>query len=152
MASEIVPYAQKHFPQMALAELEDEVADKCFLLAEYRQAKKGVDVPGGLRENVRAFLEPAFCSLRSSLASHDRVREAMGKLGNQLIVVSPTEEVVFDSGDGGDGRDVVVVLAHPDGSFDSVGRVSYTKDGHQKISRLFRCDDEVVEMLRRRSA
>lgn len=148
MVSQVIPYVQNNLMGGTLAGLEEEVADKCFLLVEYRQEKKGVAPVEGLRDRVRAFLEPAFCLLRSSLADYGQVGAAMGKLGAQLIVVTPQEGVLFDSGGGGD-LDVVIVLAHPDGTFDSVGRVSHTKDGHQKISRLFRCDDEVVEMLRR---
>ena len=142
--TEVVPYIRRYVTEENTTQLEEEVADKCFLLAEYRQEKKGGEPVEGLRERIASLLRSVFVAK----PSHDEMRAVVEQMGNQLIVLSPREEVLFDSG--GDGcRDVIIVLAHPDGSYDSVGRMSFTKDGHQKISRLFRCDDDVVEALRK---
>ena len=79
----------------------------------------------------------------------------MANLEHQLIIISPQEDVLFDSKTWGEGvsgsdyQDVILVLAHPDHTYDSIGRLSYTKDGHQKISRLFHYDDDIVETLRK---
>lgn len=156
-SSEIIPYIQKFMydaPDASMEDVMEEVVDKCLLLAEYRQTKKKVDLETEqVKTHVRAFLENVM--RKSQQFSYDVVGEAMNRLEHHVIMISPKETVLFDSKlwkngtTDGQYRDVILVMAHPDGSYDSIGRLSYTKDGHQKISRLFNYDDGVVEMLRK---
>lgn len=153
--SEMVPYLQDYLQQgdgLTMEQLREEIIDKCALLADYRQKKKGLEM-----EDVRGMVRDCLTNLLfpdSFEFSYDSIQEAMANLEHQLILVSPLKEVLFDSKTwgngvpGGDYQDVILVLAHPDNTYDSIGRLSYTKDGHQKISRLFHYDDEIVETLR----
>lgn len=153
---EMMPYLEnyiKNDQDLTLEQLQEEVVDKCILLADYRQKKKNLDfmVHPMVRDSLTGML---FKDLVPAL-SYDRIMEGMSNLQHQLIILSPEEEVLFDSktwGEGmtgGDYQDVILVLAHPDNTYDSIGRLSYTKDGHQKISRLFHYDDDIVEALRK---
>ena len=156
-SSEIIPYIQKFMsenPDASMKEVMEEVVDKCLLLAEYRMTKKKIDLPTEqVRTNVHTFLEKVM--RQTQQCSYDVVVDAMNRLEHHLLILSPQEKVLFDSKTwktattDGQYRDVILVMAHTDGSYDSIGRLSYTKDGHQKISRLFNYDDGVMEMLRK---
>jgi len=157
-SSEMMPYLQKYIqdhPDITMEQFHVEIIDKCVILADYRQNKKHLDM---LMEQVRQLVgeylsDVLFKDLLQF--SYDKIQEAMANLEHQLIIISPQEEILFDSktwGEGvssGDYQDVILVLAHPDNTYDSIGRLSYTKDGHQKISRLFHYDDDIVETLRK---
>ena len=139
-------------PDASMNDVMEEVVDKCLLLAEYRQTKKKVDLATEqVMTDVRSFLEKVM--RKTQQCSYDVVADAMNRLEHHLLIISPQEKVLFDSKTStttdGQYRDVILVMAHPDGSYDSIGRLSYTKDGHQKISRLFNYDDHVMELLRK---
>lgn len=152
LSSEILPYIERYMeenPKCSLEDIKHEIEDKCRLLAEYRQQKKGYDVQG-LKERVQQYLLGVYKKIQH--IPYDEIQTAMGHVGYDLIIISPHEKVLFDTKtekNGDDYQDVVIILSHPDGSFDSIGRQTYTKDGHQKISRLFHYDDEAVDILRR---
>lgn len=158
VSSEIIPYTKNFITEntdLEIDQLEEEVMDKCLLLAEYRQQKKNIQKTADeVREEVVGFLTNIFKSIQPF--SYDEVQQAMVEIGHQLIIISPQQDILFDSKtwkdgvEGGDYQDVVIVLSHPDGTYDSVGRYSFTKDGHQKISRLFHYDDDVVDALRKK--
>jgi hypothetical protein len=157
-SSEMIPYIQNFIQQnqsMTIEQLHDEIIDKCVILADYRQKKKHLDMP---LEHVRQLIHDYLSNVLFKdilLFSYDKIQEAMANLEHQLIIISPQEEILFDSRTWGEGvsggnyQDVIIVLAHPDNTYDSIGRLSYTKDGHQKISRLFHYDDDIVETLRK---
>jgi hypothetical protein len=156
--TEMVPYIQNyisHNAGLTMEQVHEEIIDKCKILAEYRQQKKKLEIPPEQLENV-------VCDyLRNNVLkgleqiSYDSIQEAMTNIEHQLIIISPQEKVLFDSKtwgegiDGGEYQDVIIVLAHPDNTYDSIGRISYTKDNHQKISRLFHYDDDIIENLRK---
>ena len=150
LSRELMPYLQKYIhdnPECPLDTLKDEIEKACLLLAEYRQKKKGCD-EDGLIDKIQQYLRHVY---RKTLSTpYDDVRIAMSYMGHDLIIISPHEKVLFDTWteNGTDYQDVVIILAHPDGSFDSIGRQTHTKDGHQKISRLFHYDDDAVTVLR----
>ena len=156
-SSEIIPYTQKFIsdnPEASMEEVMEEVVDKCLLLAEYRQTKKNIQLPTEeVKTDVRTFLEKII--RKTQHCSYEVVVDVMNRLEHHLLIISPQEKVLFDSKTWKNGtmdgqyRDVILVMAHPDGSYDSIGRLSYTKDGHQKISRLFNYDDHVMELLRK---
>lgn len=156
-SAEIIPYLQKFMADnrgASLEEVMEEVADKCLLLGEYRQTKKKIPMSEEeIKTHIRTFLEKMM--RQTQKCSYDVVVEAMNRLEHHVIMISPKENVVFDSKlwkdgmEGGEYRDVILVMVHPDGTYDSLGRLSYTKDGHQKISRLFNYDDPVIELLRK---
>lgn len=156
-SSEIIPYTQQFMtdnPSASLEKVMEEVVDKCLLLAQYRQTKKKIQLSEEeINTHVRMFLEKIV--RQTQKCSYDVVVEAMNRLEHHIIMISPKENVLFDSKlwkegmEGGEYRDVILVMAHPDGTYDSIGRLSYTKDGHQKISRLFNYDDTVIELLRK---
>jgi len=68
------------------------------------------------------------------------------RLEHDIILLTPEEKVLFDSHL--EFPHVVLVLAHPDGRYDSIGRRSYLKDGKQKISRIFDSQDPFILYLR----
>lgn len=156
-ASEMVPYIMNFIQQntnLTMEQVHDEIIDKCVILADYRQKKKHLELPfEQVRQLVRDYLvDILFKDILQF--SYDKIQEAMINLEHQLIIISPHEKVLFDSKTWGDGardgeyQDVILVLAHPNNTYDSIGRLSYTKDGHQKISRLFHYDDDIIETLR----
>lgn len=150
--SEILPYLLKYIENnvdIGMDPFYEEILDKFILLAKYRQKKKNLE-DEHLEEQLRDYLMKLCKQIQ--LFSYDEVRQGMKNLEHQLIIISTDEKVLFDSktldDDDGIYQDVIILLAHPDGSYDSIGRLSHTKDGHQKISRLFHYDDHVVESLR----
>jgi len=156
ISSEIIPYIQNYIDgnSPTMEQLHEEIIEKCLILADYRQKKKNFQMPNEeMRQLVSDCLETIFN--RIEMFSYDTIQQAMANLEHQLIIISPQENILFDSKlwgegvEGGDYQDVIIVLAHPDGTYDSIGRLSYTKDGHQKISRLFHYDDDIVEALRK---
>lgn len=155
-SSEMMPYIQNYLhPDLTMEQLHEEIIDKCAILADYRQKKKNLSMSSEeVRQLIRDYLVNVVFKDLCPL-SYDKVQEAMVHLEHQLIIISPQEEILFDSKtwgegvSGGDYQDVIIVLAHPDNTYDSIGRLSYTKDGHQKISRLFHYDDDIVEALRK---
>lgn len=159
ISSEIIPYTKKFIAEnneIGMDQLQEEIIDKCILLAEYRQQKKNIQkTTSDIQDDVKGFLTTIFKSMQPF--SYDEIQEAMVNIGNQLIMISPQQEILFDSKTWKDGmedgeyQDVIIVLSHPDGTCDSVGRYSFTKDGHQKISRLFHYDDDVVDALRKKN-
>jgi hypothetical protein len=152
LSQEIIPYMQRYIqetPNLGMGQLHEEIVDKCFVLAEYRQTKKNLPyTTEELRDLVRGFLHKLFREMDQ--ITQEDIQQAMERLEHQLVLLTPQEKVLFatQNPDGG-YQDVVLVLAHPDNTYDSIGRISYTKDGHQKISRLFHYDDEAVEALRK---
>lgn len=156
--SEMMPYIQnyvQHHEKLSMEQLQEEIIDKCIILADYRQQKKKMSMTA---EEVHQLVRDYFVKVLFKdvlLVSYDKIQEAMINLEHQLIMISPQEEILFDSKtwgngvSGGDYQDVILVLAHPNNTYDSIGRLSYTKDGHQKISRLFHYDDDIVETLRK---
>jgi len=157
ISSEIIPYVQTYInnnSNLTMEQLHEEIIEKCMILADYRQKKKNLEKPTEeVRQLVGDCMESIF-NMAENL-SYDTIQQAMANIEHQLIIISPQEDILFDSkvwGEGVEGceyQDVVIVLAHPDGTYDSIGRLSYTKDGHQKISRLFHYDDDIVEALRK---
>lgn len=157
ISSEIIPYIQKYIEEnsnLTMEQLYQEIVEKFLILTDYRQKKKNFQKPvEEIHQSVCDFLSIIFSNIQQF--SYDMIQQAMTNIEHQLIIISPQEKVLFDSKtwgegvDGGDYQDVIIVLAHPDGSYDSIGRLSYTKDGHQKISRLFHYDDDIVETLRK---
>lgn len=152
MAREIIPYAQTYIqqnPNLNMDQLHEEIIDKCFMLGDYRQKKKNITkTTEEIRQLTREFLTGIFKKVRQF--SHDDIQKAMEQIEHQLVILGPQEKVLFASKNiDGDYQDVIIILAHPDGTYDSIGRLSYTKDGHQKISRLFHYDDDTVDALRK---
>lgn len=159
VSTEIVPYIQKYIAnnnKTTKGQLQEEIIDKCIILADYRQKKKGLDkTPDEVVHLVYDYItNNIFNEIQQT--SYELIQQAMKNIGHHLIIISPEENVLFDSKTWGGGvgednfyQDVIIVLAHPDNTYDSVGRLSYTKDGHQKISRLFHYDDDIVESLRK---
>lgn len=158
ISSDIVPYLKNYVNscgELTFSDLHTEIIDKCFLLADYRQKKKNKFLKE-TTEELRSFLQQYLLGICNTVLpfSYETLQRAMENMEHQLMILSSQEEVLFDSKTWGDGiegqdyQDVILVLAHPDGRFDSIGRLSYTKDGHQKISRLFHYDDPVIEALR----
>lgn len=156
-SSEIIPYTQQFMtdnPGATLEKVMEEVIDKCILLAQYRQTKKKIQLS---EEEINTHIRTVLKKMvrQTQKCSYHVVVEAMNRLEHHVIMISPNEKVLFDSKlwkegmEGGEYRDVILVMAHPDGTYDSIGRLSYTKDGHQKISRLFNYDDAVIEFLRK---
>ena len=146
--SEILPYLLKYIENDpdGMDPFYEEVVDKCLLLVKYRQKKKNME-DEQLEAQVKDYLQRII--KRSQLFSYEDVRQGMMNIGYQLIILSTDEKILFDTKTDEDVyQDVIIILAHPDGSYDSIGRLSYTKDGNQKISRLFHYDDPIVEALR----
>jgi len=158
IASEIIPYIKEYVVQnnndVNKSMLYNEILEKCCLLGNYRQKKKMPDVEDDISKDFDVVITKIFNELEKPI-SFDLLQEAMRNVEYHLIIISPTEEVLFDSRTWKEGildsdyYNVVIILSHPDGSYDSIGRMSYTKDGHQKISRLFNYDDECIEVLRK---
>lgn len=158
VVSEIVPYIQYYITQnhnLTMPQLQEEIIDKCVLLADYRQKKKNLGLADDeLAQMVRDTLTDCIFNEIHQF-SYDTLQQAMTEIEHQLIIISTEEKVLFDSKTWGGGvegcdyQDVIILLAHPNNTYDSIGRLSYTKDGHQKISRLFHFDDDIVETLRK---
>lgn len=156
IVSEILPYTLKFIEKYneedndrGMTPIYEEIIDKCLVLAKYRQKKKALNQVEDLEHQFRDYLTRIF--KKTQLFTYEDICKGMVNIEHQLIIISTEEKVLFDSkkwADAGEYQDVIIVLAHPDGTYDSIGRLSYTKDGNQKISRLFHYDDHVVEFLR----
>lgn len=145
--TELVPYLLNYMEEMrTMEQFQEEILDKCLLLVKYRQKKKNWE-DENLETQVREYLQGIL--KRIQFISYEDVRKGMFHLEHQLIILSTEEKVLFDTKtEDSIYQDVLLVLAHPDGTYDSIGRLSYTKDGNQKISRLFHYDDPMIEALR----
>lgn len=157
--AELLPYMVSFIrdsPHVNLECIRAEAYDKSVLLGEYRLKKKknheGVEVDD-ITKQFQIVISSFFTEAGAPV-SYDVLQQACKNMEYHVIIMSPQLRVVFDSKTWGNGiddaefNDVIVLLAHPGGNYDSVGRMSYTKDGNQKISRLFHYDDEVIHFLR----
>jgi hypothetical protein len=104
---------------------------------------------------IELFLRRVFSTLdHTPRVDYDHLNHVCRQAHIHVVVLSPSERILFDSLTWGNDavrdlqRDVILVLSHPDGSYDSIGRYSYTKDGSKKICRLFSPDDDVIATLR----
>lgn len=152
LSSELVPYLTQHIEKNSPSgkDIRHEVLDKCLLLGEYRRTKKRMDMSA---DDMRCLITEHVDALFEKAVSYDDIQQAMLNMEHRLLILSPEEDLLFDSKTWGEGlegvdyQDVLMVMAHPDGSYDSVGRMSHTKDNNQKITRIFHYDDPVVEAL-----
>lgn len=137
--------------------LRNEIIEKSIMLCEYRYEKKksSWEQELDISEIVNNVLTSIFSDMELNHVSYNEIQIGCKHMEYHVIIITPSEKVLFDSRTWGKGipdseyNDVIIVLAHPDGHYDSIGRLSPTKDGNQKISRLFHYDDEAVYFLRK---
>lgn len=155
--TELLPYLGSFIrdsPHVNRECIRAESYDKSVLLGEYRSKKKKLDDvdPEEIAKKFQIVITGFFTN--TTPVSYDVVQRACKNMEYHVIIVSPTLQTLFDSKSWDEGmneaefNDVIIVLAHPSGNYESIGRMSYTKDGNQKISRLFHYDDEVISFLR----
>lgn len=141
--------------------VENEIVDKCRLLAEQRVRKKLKNQEDREIQDVREIVTSYLRRLAARTGggnriSYDHLQKACAQLEYHVILISPNEKVLFDSSTwkegipGSEYWDTILVVAHPNDAYDSLGRSSFTKENHQKISRLFRNDDILIETLRKK--
>jgi len=158
--TELSPYIRKSLDN-DWDTVENEIVDKCCSLAEHRVRKKlknQEDLPiQDVREIVAGYLRRLAARTGGGNGmSYDHLQKACARLEYHVILLSPNENVLFDSSTwkegipGSEYWDTILVVAHPNDAYDSLGRSSFTKDNHQKISRLFRNDDVLIETLRKK--
>lgn len=156
--SELIPYLNSYVkPDMIDDDIIHETIEKSVLLGEYRYKKKKKhqlldDI--NVSECFNTFLKSVFEELRTRKVSYDIVQQVAVSMEYHVIIVSPNEKVLFDSKtwnkgiEDADYNDVIIIMETPSGKYESIGRISSTKDGHQKVSRLFHYDDVAVQKLR----
>jgi len=134
--------------------LKDVLITNSVLLAGERINKKFNSGEFSVDE-IRPYLETYIKNTLQNLdleqknVSFDILRKVCKDVGFNLLLIAPNERVLFDSQDGRKNEmETIVVLAHPTGSYDSLGRFSFTRDGSKKIARLFPPDDDVITALR----
>jgi len=170
LETELYPYLEDFVKNRASKcewkEVQEEWLEKSFLLAEYRvekkMNKKGISPKKEDMEKVRDSIEQYLLNRFPSdpcSPSYDRIQQACGQMGYNVILISPSEKVLFDSltwKDGGEDKNIdssfmdnILILAHPDGSYESLGTFSYTKEGLQKITRIFSAESDIICYLRR---
>jgi hypothetical protein len=110
-----------------------------------------------VRDIITSYIQKQMKRVQTdNVLSYDDLQKACINLGNHVIIVTANDRILFDSFTwkdgiiGSDFWDTLVILAHPDNHYDSIGRLSYTKDKHQKISRLFHYDDILIESIRKK--
>jgi len=138
--------------------IREEMMDKSILLAEYR-LKRLTKKSGGstitieqIAPMIKRYLGSRF-DTEAGAVSYDTLWEACLMLDYHVLIMSSEERLLFDSHTwkeipDSDFRECVIVLSHVEGGYESIGVYSFTKDNHQKISRLFGHDDELVVALR----
>lgn len=150
--SELFPYIDEMKDE---EDIETKIIEKCQYLTSLskkfnEEYKKDTD------EIISDYLREVFEHGQNKV-SYDDIQNACKNLEYHVILLSPTETILFDSFSWRDGIpgsefwDNIVVLAHPDNTYDSVGRTSFTKENYQKISRIYHSDDAFIETLRKKS-
>jgi len=138
--------------------MEDALITNSILLAGERINKKFNSGEFSV-DDIRPYLENYVKNTLQNLemdqknVSFDILRKVCKDVGFDLLLIAPNERVLFDSHGSLDNsknnkQETIIVLAHPDGSYDSLGRFSFTRDGSKKITRLFPPDDDVIISLR----
>lgn len=155
LESELFPYLDEFIEQtedVVWDRVREELVEKALLLGEYRIQKKKLDVDmKEIAPGIESYLRAQMTS--SEHVSYDLIWEACMMMDYHVMIISSEEKLLFDSHTWKDGipesdfRERIVVLAHADGRYESIGAYSFTKDHHQKISRLFGHDDDFICLL-----
>ena len=151
--SELFPYMDEFIEQaenVDWSKVQEEMVEKSLLLGEYRLHKKKMDVDMvEIAPRIEAYLRTQMGAFEDRV-SYDLIWEACMMMDYHVMIISSDETLLFDSHTWKEGipesdfRERIVVLAHADGRYESIGTYSYTKDNHQKISRLFGHDDDFI--------
>lgn len=135
-------------PETTKEQFCEEVLDKTLLLAEYRLKKKAneftlEDVQDSIEHVVKDVLEEA---LESPLPIDDLYRVSKN-IGYHIVLINGDGDILFDSKEEDDYLETILVLVLENG-YESLGRYSVIKGNQKKLSRLFPCDDPLLEKLR----
>lgn len=159
--SELVPHIFDMIlsnPDIEWDTVRREITDVSLQIAAHRLEKKFNDEASidEIRPFILKFLDSVFDRISiQPVIGYDAIATACKNAGIHAIFLSASESILFDSltwnpdGEQDRYRDVVIVLSHPDGHYESIGRSSLTKDGNQKISRIFSYNDDTIVTLRK---
>lgn len=127
------------------------------LLAEHNLRKKVKEASQISQEELhRVIVQHLERQIPSNTcrSSYQQLQDACRNMDHHVLLLNPEGECLLDTLSWGRGlegssfRDCILVLTHPSGQFDSLGASSFTKDGHQKITRIFSSDDDLILTLR----
>lgn len=162
--SELVPHIFDMIlsdPEITWDAVRQEIVNMSLHIATHRLEKKfNFNDDEANIETIRPFIMEFLQSVFDRIivypaVGYDTIAVACRNAGIHAIFLSASESVLFDSltwnSDGKEDpyKDVVIILSHPDGRYESIGRSSLTKDGNQKISRIFSHNDDTVSTLRK---
>lgn len=154
LEASFLPFLRELNPEFTKDQFCEETRKAVLSIAEYRLKKKARDVSfDEVKDPVlRVFeeiLKAAFDQSRGDIPDEYLIK-AGEELEHNLILISPEEKVLFDTRQlipDSEFWDNILVLVLPTG-YESIGRISFTRDGHKKLSRIFPFDDPVIVHLR----
>jgi hypothetical protein len=159
LETELFPFMMEYIENESSdwTRIREEMMDKSNLLAEYRLKKLAKKTGGSttieeVAPMIKRYLGSRF-DTEAGAVSYDTIWEACLMLDYHVLILSSEEKLLFDSYTWkeipeSDFRECIIILSHVEGGYESIGVYSFTKDNHQKISRLFGHDDELVMALR----
>lgn len=152
---ELFPYLKEELDEeISRDDFKTEIQEKVMLLAEHRLKKKAKELSlEDVEEPILNVLHSLFQTIFSSFSlPEQKLSDLAQEVGYNIIVLSGEDEVIYDSflsdEEANKYKDTIVVRMDTEGNFESIGRLSSTKDGNKKLSRIFVFDDSFIQKLR----